>query len=272
MEKGQHLLTVGFNVSSLVKVKIRLLVHVSNQILLRLRTRLRQYRRTSILVGAYRSDDSSDHVTILQRCSEWLQHDGEDPFASRVSIGAMIEAVAHAIRGEKVLVRQNLEDGRIQQKIGTSDDGLRQLAMWTTLTRTYLLTHDASPEARDLQAISTAERLLEQAVLIWMLGPRRSKYQLIRLGMMQETVPPVTAVRSTLSGSMAVSLEKSSSIEAEKTAVLEPLSFSTGMPARSRVSEGALVHQDGYDAHISQRHGMSSRGIIAALGPWPTLL
>lgn len=132
------------------------------------------------------------------------------------------------------MVREDLEDGWIKEKIGTRDDSLDescQLSIGVSQTVWKALTHDASPLINDLQAMSTADRLLEHAVLTWMLGPFRSKYQLMRFGMMQETVPPVTAVRSTLSGSIAANLEKSSSMEAAKTAVREPLSFSTGIPA-----------------------------------------
>lgn len=87
-----------------------------------------------------------------------------------------------------------------------------------------------------LQAISTADKLPEQAVLTWMLGPRRSKYQLTRLGMTQATELPVADVRSVFSGSMATIRALSSSIEAEKTAVREPLRDSTGIPATPIVS------------------------------------
>lgn len=66
-----------------------------------------------------------------------------------------------------------------------------------------LLTHVASPALILLQAISTADRLLEQAVLQCMLGPCRSKYQLTRFGITHATVHPVTAVLSALSVSMA---------------------------------------------------------------------
>jgi hypothetical protein len=68
------------------------------------------------------------------------------------------------------------------------------------------LTHEASPACRLLQAMSTVDSPLEQAVFTWILGPRRSKYQLTRFGMTQATVLPVTAVRSVLSGSMAAIL------------------------------------------------------------------
>jgi hypothetical protein len=98
------------------------------------------------------------------------------------------------------------------------------------------LTQEASPLCNDLQAMSTADKLPEQAVLTWMLGPRRSKYQLTRLGMTHATELPVAAVRSVFSGSMATRRALSSSIEAEKTAVREPLSFSTGIPATRIVS------------------------------------
>ena len=84
--------------------------------------------------------------------------------------------------------------------------------------------------------MSTADKLLEQAVLTWMLGPRKSKYQLTRLGITHATELPVAAVRSIFSGSMATIRALSSSIEAEKTAVEEPLSFSTGIPATPIVS------------------------------------
>lgn len=70
---------------------------------------------------------------------------------------------------------------------------------------------------------------------IWTLGPLRSKYQLMRFDMSEEAVP-VAAVRSTFSGSCESILDQSSVKEAEYTAVLDPLSFSAGIPARSRLS------------------------------------
>ena len=79
-------------------------------------------------------------------------------------------------------------------------------------------------------AMSSATRLLEHAVSRCTLGPLRSKYQLRRFGIRDEAVP-VAAVRPVFSGSCATILDQSSVKEAEKTAVLEPLSFSTGIPA-----------------------------------------
>lgn len=69
----------------------------------------------------------------------------------------------------------------------------------------------------------------------WTLGPRRSKYQLRRFEISEEAVP-VAAVRSTLSGSCEIILDQSSVNDAEKTPVLEPLSFATGIPAGGRES------------------------------------
>ena len=81
--------------------------------------------------------------------------------------------------------------------------------------------------------MSKAIRLLEQAVSMWTLGPRRSKYQLTRFEM-SEDADPVAAVLSTLSGSWESILDQSSVKEAEKTEVLEPRSFSAGIPAMGR--------------------------------------
>jgi hypothetical protein len=93
------------------------------------------------------------------------------------------------------------------------------------------LTQVESPLCMFLQAMSIADKLPEQAVLTWMLGPRRSKYQLTRLGMTHATECPVAAVRSVFSASMATIRALSSNIEAENTAVREPLSDSIGIPA-----------------------------------------
>jgi hypothetical protein len=84
----------------------------------------------------------------------------------------------------------------------------------------------------DWQAMSNATRLLEHAVSICTLGPLRSKYQLRRFGIREEAVP-VAADGPVFSGSCETIRDQSSVKEAEKTAVLEPLSFSTGIPATS---------------------------------------
>jgi hypothetical protein len=65
---------------------------------------------------------------------------------------------------------------------------------------------EASPLARDWQARSTATKLLEHAVSMWTLGPSKSKYQLTRLGRIDEKVP-VIAMRDAVSGSFDTILE-----------------------------------------------------------------
>lgn len=92
-------------------------------------------------------------------------------------------------------------------------------------------TAEHAPACKDWHAMSTATRLLEQAVSMWTLGPFRSKYQLTRFEM-RDDAAPVAAVRSTFSGSCESILDQSSVNDAANTAVLEPLSFSAGIPAR----------------------------------------
>lgn len=113
--------------------------------------------------------------------------------------------------------------------------------------------------------MSTANRLLEQAVSIWTLGPLRSKYQLTRFEISDDAAP-VAAVRSTFSGSCESILDQSSVKDAENTAVLEPLSFSAGIPARnSSVSKSiALSGLESSPSHHFRKHGMMSPASIVA--------
>lgn len=136
--------------------------------------------------------------------------------------------------------------------------------------RGRLLTHVASPDFRDLQAISTADRLLEHAVLQCMLGPCRSKYQLTRFGIIHATVQPVTAVRSVLSGSIADILIASSSMEAENTAVREPLRLSTDIPAvvvEVSFCSALVSNIAGLSSHLSRRRDRMSPKSTSAWDP-----
>lgn len=91
-----------------------------------------------------------------------------------------------------------LEDSPIYPVRGNGTDRDRGMGL------DHPLTQEASPVFKVLHAMSTATSPLEHAVFTCALGPRRSKNQLMRLGTIHGTVPPVTVERSTLSGSIAI--------------------------------------------------------------------
>src|SRR5689334_23293208 len=68
-----------------------------------------------------------------------------------------------------------------------------------------------------------------------MLGPRRLKYQLMRLGRI-EGVVPMAACRGAASGSLAIIRVKSSAKVAENTAVRLERRLSAAMPAAANIS------------------------------------
>lgn len=71
----------------------------------------------AILVRTNRSDYSSNHITILNRSFNRLENNGNNPFSSCIPVGPFIKAIANAIRREKALVSQNLEDARVKKKV-----------------------------------------------------------------------------------------------------------------------------------------------------------
>lgn len=98
------LLAMSLNIESLVQREARLFVNMTYQILLCLGAWLGQHWAASILIRADRSDDCSDHVTILDSGSYRLEHKRDDALSSCVAVRTVIEAVTQTIGRQKLLV------------------------------------------------------------------------------------------------------------------------------------------------------------------------
>ena len=81
-------------------------VSVVYQVFLGLPARLRDAGGFAIFVGAGSTDDSPDGITIADCVRELLEDHHADALATGVAIGAVVEGVAPAARGQKVYVRE----------------------------------------------------------------------------------------------------------------------------------------------------------------------
>lgn len=95
-----------------------------DEILLGLLAGLRDDGSVSILIRARGADHGPDHVSIPNSRRDGLQHNGNDALASGIAVGPLVKAVGPAIRRQEVLVGQQMENGRVQQQVRTSDKRL----------------------------------------------------------------------------------------------------------------------------------------------------
>lgn len=117
-------LTVSLDISRLGKGQIRLPIDVLDEILLGLLAGLRDDGSVSILIRARGTDHSANHVAISHSGRDRLQDNGNDALASGIAVGPLVKAVRPAVRRQEVLMGQEVENGRVQQQVRTSDERL----------------------------------------------------------------------------------------------------------------------------------------------------
>jgi hypothetical protein len=95
--------TVGLEVLCTIEVQACIFIRLSNQSRLGQGTGLGNRGCTTILVGRCTAYYCSDGVTILDGFRRTFQDDDSDTFASAITVGTIIKAIAMAVRRQRPL-------------------------------------------------------------------------------------------------------------------------------------------------------------------------